>query len=65
MEFMVVYPMTLADSDFEFEPEMHIFYNERVFDFNDGLPKFEGFASGSEKVNEEGSTGWRRSSSTC
>ena len=37
---IVVYPMTLADSGFEFEPTMHIFYGERVVDFTDGLPKF-------------------------
>ena len=60
---IVVYPMTLADSDFNFEPQMHIFYDERVIDLNDGLPKFsdvpESHGGSGKMINEDGHTGWR------
>ncbi len=38
----VIYPMTLAgpEATFRFDPQFHIFYNERVMDVSDGLPKF-------------------------
>ena len=60
---IVVYPMTLAGSDFKFEPEMHLFYAERVVDFNDGLPKFvdmpEAHGGSGKMISEDGRTGWR------
>lgn len=62
---IVVYPMTLAGSGFQFEPRMHIFYEERVMDLHDGLPKFidvPKYQGGSGKmINEDGHTGWRAS----
>ena len=62
---IVVYPMTLADSDFTFEPAMHIFYDERVMDLNDGLPKFadapESHGGSGKMISEDGHTGWRTS----
>lgn len=62
-DLTVVYPMTLADSDFTFEPRMHIFYAERVINFNDGLPKFVGWMklgdNAGQLVSEDAPTGWR------
>jgi len=62
---MVVYPMTLVESDLKFEPTFHIFHRERVMDVADGLPKFldapkeAGFSG---MLDEEPSaTGWRAS----
>ena len=60
---LVVYPMTLADSEFNFAPQFHIHYSERVLDFSDGLPKFsvwhqnEDGTSG-ELISDTGTTGW-------
>ncbi len=39
-DLMVVYPMTLAESGWNFKPGFHMFYEERVMDVNDRLPKF-------------------------
>ena len=59
----VVYPLTLSGSDFSYRPGMHIFYDERVVDFNDGLPKFSDVpseAGGSGAMIDEPSiSGWR------
>ena len=59
----VVYPMTLANTDFKYTPAMHIFYEERVMDINDGLPKFADVpteAGGSGvMVDEPDRSGWR------
>ncbi len=61
----VIYPMTLAgpDGTFEFEPAFHIFYEERVMNVNDGLPKFvdlpEPLGGSGKTVEESGSPGWR------
>ena len=58
----VVYPLTLAGSSFAYEPAMHIFYGERVVDFNDRLPKFadvpsEAGGSGA-MLDEPAMSGW-------
>ena len=59
----VVYPLTLSGSDFSYAPAMHIFYDERVMDFNDSLPKFSDVpaeAGGSGVMLDEPSmSGWR------
>lgn len=60
----VVYPLTLSGSDFAYQPAAHIFYSERVVDFNDQLPKFsdapaEAGGSG-DMVDETSISGWRR-----
>ena len=59
----VVYPLTLSGSEFSYEPAMHIFYGERVVDFNDSLPKFSDVpveAGGSGVMLDEPSvSGWR------
>ena len=59
----VVYPLTLSGSDFRYEPAMHIFYDERVMDIADALPKFvdvpaEAGGSGA-LVDEPTASGWR------
>ena len=60
---MVVYPMTLVESDLGFEPTFHIFHEERVMDVADGLPKFvdapkeAGFSGVLD--DEPAQTGWR------
>lgn len=59
----VVYPLTLSGSDFSYKPNLHIFYDERVVDFNDGLPKFsdapaEAGGSGA-MIDEPSISGWR------
>lgn len=60
-----VYAMTLSGSDqtYKFEPGFHIFYNERVMEVNDGLPKFadlpEPFGGSGNTVAESGGAGWR------
>lgn len=60
---MVVYPMTLAESDLKFEPAFHIFHAERVMDVADGLPKFvdapkeAGFSGVLDA--EPAATGWK------
>jgi len=42
---------------------MHIFYAERVINFNDGLPKFVGWMklgdNAGQLVSEDAPTGWR------
>tara|TARA_B100001123_G_C14680677_1_gene777318 strand:+ start:264 stop:434 length:171 start_codon:yes stop_codon:yes gene_type:complete len=54
--------MSLIESDFIFEPTMHIWYSERVINVNDGLPKFadfpETFGGTGELMKEEKSNGW-------
>ena len=64
MGMTAVYPMTLAgpQDTFKFEPAFHIFYEERVMDVGDGLPKFvdvpEQFGGSGKTVEEASSTGW-------
>ena len=58
----VVYPLTLSGSDFAYRPDAHIFYDERVVEFNDGLPKFsdvptEAGGSGA-MIDEPSGSGW-------
>ena len=36
----VVFPSVLAESGFEFAPQMHKYYATRVVDLADGVPKF-------------------------
>jgi hypothetical protein len=61
----VVYPMTLAGAEdpSAFKPSFHIFYDERVMDLADGLPKFAAlppdFGGTGETIEEAGYTGWR------
>ena len=61
----VVYPMTLAGAEnpLPFKPSFHIFYDERVMDLADGLPKFAAlppdFGGTGETVAEAGQTSWR------
>lgn len=60
----VIYPMTLAgpDATFKFAPQFHIFYNERVMDVSDGLPKFidmpKPFGGSGETAEEPQRSGW-------
>jgi len=59
----VVYPLTLTESEFAYEPHAHIFYDERVVEFADGLPKFsdvpeEAGGSGT-MIDEPTVSGWR------
>ena len=58
----VVYPMTLAGSGLAYRPAFHIFYDERVMDVADGLPKFaqmpEQFGGSGEQADEPASSGW-------
>lgn len=60
---IVVYAMTLAESDFKFEPTLHIHYSERVMDIDDGLPKFadtpERFGGSGKLIEKTSATGWR------
>lgn len=60
--WQVVYPLTLTGSGFTYQPAAHIFYQQRVLDFNDGLPKFSDVpaeAGGSGEMMEETSkSGW-------
>ncbi len=52
----VVYPSALHGSGFEHDPMVHIHYQERVLDVNDGLPKFADSPAeygGSGKMIEE------------
>lgn len=56
----VVYAMTLAESEFAFEPTMHLHYGEAVLDMSDGLPKFvdlpKPFGGSGELVGEPSQT---------
>ncbi len=62
LDMTVIYAMSLIESDFIFEPTMHIWYSERVINVNDGLPKFadfpETFGGTGELMKEEKSNGW-------
>ena len=64
MDIIGVYPMTLAGpaNTFHFEPAFHIFYEERVMNVNDGLPKYvdlpEMFGGSGRTVHESQNTGW-------
>ncbi len=55
---IAVYAMTLAETDFKFEPAFHIFYEERVMDVTDGLPKYidrpKGFGGSGDTMGESG-----------
>jgi hypothetical protein len=57
----VVYPSALYGSGFKHEPMVHIHYQERVLDVNDGLPKFADspaeFGGTGEMIEEPASTG--------
>ena len=61
----VIYPMTLAGpkGTFEFEPAFHIFYEERVMDVKDGLPKFldkpQSMGGSGTMIDEPEISGWR------
>lgn len=37
---MIVYPMTLTESGWKFQPDFHLFYEELVMDVKDRFPKF-------------------------
>ena len=58
----VVYAQILAGSGMKYQPAFHIFYDERVADFADGLPKFSGtpeaFGGTGEMVDEPERTSW-------
>lgn len=64
-DMTVIYPMTLAgpQGTFTYEPGFHIYYDERVMNVNDGLPKFvdlpEPFGGSGKTVEESGGPGWR------
>lgn len=57
----VVYPSALCDSGFRHEPMVHIHYQERVLDVQDGLPKFADspteFGGSGEMIDEPSATG--------
>ncbi len=52
----VVFPSVLAGSGLEFQPQMHKYYEDRVVDIADGVPKFvdgpEAFGGSGEMVPE-------------
>tara|TARA_B100000700_G_scaffold158836_1_gene176040 strand:- start:85 stop:552 length:468 start_codon:yes stop_codon:yes gene_type:complete len=62
LNMVAVYSQTLADSGFKYVPDFHIFYDERVIDIADGLPKFndlpETFGGSGNQVNEPEHSGW-------
>lgn len=64
LRWKVVYPSTLAGSDFKYRPGLHVHYAERVLDINDSLPKFADVpkeAGGTGALIEEpAASGWRR-----
>ena len=59
----VVYAMTLAESDYSFEPALHIWYAERVLDIADTLPKFVDlpieYGGSGDLIDEPATTGLR------
>ena len=59
----VVYAMTLFESGWKYEPGFHIFYDERVLDLHDDLPKYadvpEAFGGTGTMVDEPTKTGLR------
>ena len=59
---VAVYAMTLEQSGLRFDPMGHIFYQERVFDMADGLPKWrtvpESFGGDGALIEEPEQTGW-------
>lgn len=63
VDMTVIYPMTLVGSGLNYAPAFHIFYDERVMDLADGLPKFtdmpETFGGSGETAEEPARTGWR------
>ena len=63
IDMMVVYAQTLRDSDFVFQPTLHVHYQERVLDMRDGLPKFadqpKAFGGSGELIDEPEKTAWR------
>ena len=62
LKMVVVYSQTLADAGFKYEPGFHIFYDERVMDIADGLPKFndlpESFGGSGNQSDEPARSGW-------
>ncbi|MEM7188193.1 MAG: GFA family protein [Pseudomonadota bacterium] len=60
---VVVYPMALAGSNVPYKPTLNLFYEERVMDVADGLPKFvngpKAIGGSGEKVAEPERSGWR------
>ena len=58
----VVYPMTYAGSGPDYVPSAHIYYEERVIDIADGLPKFadmpEHFGGSGRTIDEPIRSGW-------
>ena len=64
VDMIVVYPMTLAgpEATFKYKPTFHIFYEERVMDVSDGLPKYvdlpEPFGGSGKTVGEPATSGW-------
>lgn len=63
LDMVAVYPMTLFESAYSFQPKMHIFYDEGVLDMHDGLPKFvdvpEAIGGSGQMVDEPAQTAWR------
>ena len=59
---VVVYAMALAGSGLGYAPAFHIYYDERVIDMADGLPKYAGlpeaFGGTGARVDEPAQTGW-------
>lgn len=59
----VLFATTLAEASPPFAPTLHIYYDERVMDVADGLPKFstmpKGFGGDDARVAEPERTGWR------
>ena len=64
VSMIVVYPMTLTGpgTAFKYKPAFHIFYQERVMDVSDGLPKFadmpEKFGGSGKTIEEPATSGW-------
>ena len=58
---IIIYPSALIDSSFVHEPMIHIHYQERVLDVQDGLPKFADspseFGGSGEMIAEPSATG--------
>ena len=61
----VVYAMVLAESSYVHQPSCHIYYEETVFDIQDGLPKYVDLPTewgGSDKtIDEPSKTGMHSS----
>jgi len=63
VDMTVVFPSTLKASGLTFEPQFHQFYDERVLEIADGVPKFvdkpEAFGGSGVQIDEPDATAWK------